>query len=82
MQLGESDAWAVTETQSIRRKDFFLLRSFYFPIGDYEANLELLRAYRDSYERLVDDAADLDDFGTLFAAFARGEKLKPLLTPG
>lgn len=82
VQLGESDAWAVTETQSIRRKDFFLLRSFYFPIGDYEANLELLRADRDSYERLVDDAADLDDFGTLFAAFARGEKLKPLLTPG
>jgi L-iditol 2-dehydrogenase len=82
VQLGESDAWAVTETRSIRLKDFFLLRSFYFPIGDYAENLDLLRADRDSYERLVDDTADLDGLGPLFAAFARGEKLKPLLTPG
>jgi threonine dehydrogenase-like Zn-dependent dehydrogenase len=82
VQLGESDNWAVTETRSIRLKDFFLLRSFYFPVGDYGANLELLRADRNSYERLVDDAADLDGLGSLFAAFARGEKLKPLLLPG
>jgi L-iditol 2-dehydrogenase len=82
VQVGESDAWAVTETRSIRLKDFFLLRSFYFPIGDYAANLELFRADRAAYERLVDDVADLDGLGPLFAAFARGEKLKPLLTPG
>ena len=82
VQLGESDAWTLTETRSIRLKDFFLIRSFHFPISDYGSNLELLRADRDSYERLVDDAADLDGFGSLFAAFARGERLKPLLTPG
>ncbi|WP_046862815.1 alcohol dehydrogenase catalytic domain-containing protein [Microvirga massiliensis] len=81
LQLGESDAWALTETRSIRLKDFFLVRSFYFPIGDYEPNLELLRADRDKYQRLVDDAADLDRLGELFASFARGEKLKPLLVP-
>lgn len=81
LQLGESDAWALTETRSIRLKDFFLVRSFYFPIADYGPNLELFRADRDKYERLVDDVADLDGLGELFASFARGEKLKPLLTP-
>jgi threonine dehydrogenase-like Zn-dependent dehydrogenase len=81
LQLGESDAWALTETRSIRLKDFFLVRSFYFPIGDYQPNLELLRADREEYERLVDGTADLDGLGELFASFARGEKLKPLLVP-
>lgn len=81
IQLGESDAWALTETRSIRLKDFFLVRSFYFPIGDYAANLELLRVDRDKYQRLVDDTADLDGLDELFASFARGEKLKPLLVP-
>jgi threonine dehydrogenase-like Zn-dependent dehydrogenase len=81
LQLGESDAWALTETRSIRLKDFFLVRSFYFPIGDYAPNLELLRADRDKYQSLIDDTADLDRLGELFASFARGEKLKPLLVP-
>ncbi|MBL6080403.1 alcohol dehydrogenase catalytic domain-containing protein [Belnapia sp. T18] len=81
LQLGESDAWSITETRSIRLKDFFLLRSFYFPIGDFAANLELLRADRAEYERLVDDRAGLDGLEGLFAAFARGERLKPVLVP-
>jgi L-iditol 2-dehydrogenase len=81
LQLGESDAWAITETRSIRLKDFFLVRSFYFPIGEYAANLELLRADRDRYERLVDATADLDGLGELFRSFARGEKLKPIMMP-
>jgi threonine dehydrogenase-like Zn-dependent dehydrogenase len=81
LQLGESDAWGITETRSIRLKDFFLIRSFYFPIGDFAANLELLRADRAPYERLVDDRAGLDGLEGLFAAFARGERLKPLLVP-
>ncbi len=81
VQLGESDAWSLTETRSIRRKDFFLLRSFYFPIGDYEANLALLRAHRADYERLVDDEAGLDGLQDLFAVFARGERLKPVFVP-
>lgn len=81
LQLGESDAWSITETRSIRLKDFFLLRSFYFPIGDCAANLDLLRADCADYERLVDDRAGLDGLETLFAAFARGERLKPVLVP-
>lgn len=81
LQLGESDAWSITETRSIRLKDFFLLRSFYFPIGDFAANLELLRADRATYERLIDERANLEGLEGLFAAFARGERLKPLLVP-
>lgn len=81
VQLGESDAWNITETRSIRRKDFFLVRSFYFPIADVTANLGLLRDATDDYARLVDAIAPLDDLEALFAAFARGERLKPLLVP-
>jgi L-iditol 2-dehydrogenase len=80
-QIGESAAWAITETRTIRLKDFFLVRSFYFPIGDYAANLDLLRADRGKYERLVDGTADLDGLSDLFQSFARGEKLKPLMVP-
>ncbi len=81
VQLGESDVWSITENRRVRRKDYFLIRSFYFPIGDYAANLELLRADRDDYARLVDATASLEGLQTLFAAFARGERLKPLLCP-
>lgn len=81
VQLGESDAWSITETRLVRRKDYFFIRSFYFPMSDYAANLELLRADRDDYARLVDATAPLDGLEALFAAFARGERLKPLLCP-
>jgi L-iditol 2-dehydrogenase len=80
LQLGESDAWQVTETKPIRRKDFFLLRSFYFPIDDFEANVELLRTHRAACERLVDARVPLAGLETLFAQFARGERLKPQLS--
>jgi len=81
VQLGESDAWTIAETRGVRRKDYFLIRSFYFPISDYAANLELLRADRDDYARLVDATSPLDGLQDLFAAFAKGERLKPLLCP-
>ena len=81
VQLGESDQWQITETKALRRKDFFLIRSFYFPLGEYQANIELLRAHRTTFEKLVDDKADLAGLEALFAAFARGERLKPLMCP-
>ncbi|WP_137178308.1 alcohol dehydrogenase catalytic domain-containing protein [Roseomonas sp. AR75] len=81
VQFGESDAWTITENKAIRRKDFSILRSFYFPIGDHAANIDLLRAHRAEYERLVDDQAGFDGLQDLFDAFKRGEKLKPLFVP-
>jgi L-iditol 2-dehydrogenase len=81
LQLGESDAWAITENKAIRRKDFCLLRSFYFPRGDHDANIALLRANMEGYARLVDARAGLDGLETLFGEFARGERLKPIFVP-
>ena len=80
--LGENDnPWPFTENKEIRRKDFWMLRSFYFPIGDYAANLELLRANQEGYRRLVDAEVGLDHFPETFVAFSRGERIKPMLAP-
>ena len=81
VQVGESETWTIQETKAVRRKDYALIRSFYFPVGDYAANLDLLRADRHDYARLVDATAPLEGFEALFAAFVRGERLKPLLCP-
>lgn len=79
VQLGESDAWAVNETKAIRRKDFYYVRSFYFPVAEFDDNVALLRANRARYERLVDARVPLAGLQELFAQFARGERLKPQL---
>ena len=80
VQLGEADSWQVNETKAIRRKDFYYLRSFYFPLAEYAPNIELLRANRARYERLVDARVPLQGLQTLFGEFARGERLKPQLS--
>lgn len=80
IQLGEADAWMVNETKAIRRKDFYYIRSFYFPISEYASNIELLRSDRARYERLVDARVPLEGLEELFGQFARGERLKPQLT--
>ena len=78
--LGESDAWTIEETRPLRRKDFFIARSFYFPMREFEANLALLRAGRERYERLVDARVSLAGLEKLFGEFSRGERLKPQFT--
>lgn len=78
--VGENDEpWTVHETKPVRRKDFFLVRSFYFPKGDHAVNLELLRRQRVRYEQLVDHVFDLAEMPTEFARFMAGERLKPLM---
>ena len=79
VQLGEAPQWSVEETKAIRRKDFFYIRSFYFPVSEYEENLALFRADRDRYARLVDRRAGLSGLGELFTGFARGDRMKPAL---
>ena len=80
--IGENDApWTIEETKPIRRKDFYMVRSFYFPKSDLAANIALLRARRDDYRRLVDRRFGLDDFAEVFPRFAAGELVKPLLDP-
>jgi propanol-preferring alcohol dehydrogenase len=78
--VGENDApWTVHETKPVRRKDFFLVRSFYFPKGDHAANLAVLRRQRASYERLVDHVFPLGEMAAQFARFMAGEHIKPLM---
>lgn len=78
--LGENDApWTIEETKPIRRKDFAMMRSFYFPKSDYPKNLELLRRHRTLYEQIVDQVFSLNDLPQRFAEFSRGELIKPLM---
>ncbi len=78
--IGESETpWPFTETKSIRRKDFWMLRSFYFPIGDFAANVTLLRDRMEAYVSLVDREVGLGGLEATFRAFAAGELIKPML---
>jgi threonine dehydrogenase-like Zn-dependent dehydrogenase len=81
VQIGESDAWSIVETRGIRLKDFVLIRSFYFPIADYAGNLDILRARKADFLRLVDARAPLDGLPQLFEDFAAGRRLKPMICP-
>lgn len=80
IQLGESDAWAITETKPIRRKDFYYIRSFYFPLTEFDANVALLRADLATYRRFVDARVPLEGLEALFAEFAAGRRIKPQLS--
>ncbi len=78
--IGENDApWTLHETKPVRRKDFFLVRSFYFPKADHAANIELLRRHAQRYRRLVDHTFELDAMPVEFARFMAGERIKPLM---
>jgi threonine dehydrogenase-like Zn-dependent dehydrogenase len=80
--IGEnSAAWTIEEGKIFRRKDFFMVRTFYFPIGDFEPNIALLRRYKDEYRVLVDGEFGLRDLPRNFARFAEGELIKPVLVP-
>ncbi|HEX2493628.1 MAG TPA: alcohol dehydrogenase catalytic domain-containing protein [Steroidobacter sp.] len=79
--LGESDRWDVEETRAIRRKDFFILRSFYFPLSEFADNLAMLRADEERYRYFVDELAPLDDLQRLSEAFSAGKLIKPQVAP-
>ena len=76
--LGESNTWEITENKPIRRKDFFIARSFYFPRSEFLANVDLLRSDMDRYAQMVDAwQVPLLELQDLFAAFAVGDRIKP-----
>ena len=78
--VGENDQpWPVQENKAIRRKDFHMVRTFYFPVGDFAANVQWLREDKARYRRLVDTCFGLDALPGMFARFAAGELVKPML---
>ena len=81
--LGESETpWCMEENKIVRRKDFYMIRSFYFRKDDIVKNADVLRRNRDEYASLVDARIGLDEFEKEFARFAAGETTKPLFRPG
>jgi threonine dehydrogenase-like Zn-dependent dehydrogenase len=78
--VGENAApWTIEEGKVFRRKDFYMIRTFYFPIGDFEPNIALLRRYKDEYRVLVDGEFTLPELPQNFARFAEGKLIKPVL---
>ncbi|KTT18850.1 alcohol dehydrogenase catalytic domain-containing protein [Pseudacidovorax intermedius] len=78
--IGESDApWPVQETPAIRRKDFYMVRTFYFPKSDFALNVELLRKEKARYRQLVDAQFGIEQLPEMFGRFVAGELVKPLL---
>lgn len=78
--VGENAApWTIEEGKVFRRKDFYMIRTFYFPVGDFEPNVALLRQYKDEYRVLVDGEFGLSALPENFARFAQGELIKPVL---
>jgi threonine dehydrogenase-like Zn-dependent dehydrogenase len=78
--VGENAApWTIEEGKVFRRKDFYMIRTFYFPIGDFEPNIALLRRYKDEYRVLVDGEFGLPELPQNFARFAEGKLIKPVL---
>jgi len=78
--LGENEQpWPVQETPAIRRKDFYMVRSFYFPKSDYTLNLELLRQHKAHYRRLVDAQFPISQLPHMFGRFVAGDLVKPML---
>ncbi|MBV8848400.1 MAG: alcohol dehydrogenase catalytic domain-containing protein [Methylobacteriaceae bacterium] len=78
--VGENAApWTITEDKVFRRKDFHMIRTFYFPKSDLDLNIALLRAHKNRYASLIDAEFGLDALPDAFARFAHGEYVKPLL---
>jgi len=79
--IGESDKpWPVQENKAIRRKDFYMVRTFYFPKSDFPLNVELLRKEKARYRQLVDAQFGLERLPEMFGRFVAGELVKPLLS--
>jgi threonine dehydrogenase-like Zn-dependent dehydrogenase len=78
--VGENAApWTIEEGKVFRRKDFCMIRTFYFPVLDFEPNIALLRRFMDEYRVLVDGQFGLPELPENFARFAKGELIKPVL---
>ncbi len=80
--LGENDTpWCMEENKIVRRKDFFMIRSFYFNKSDILKNTDIVRRNMDAYKSFVDAQFSFDTFAENFEKFAAGELTKPLFKP-
>lgn len=80
MLVGENpEPWLIKENPIFRRKDFAMVRTFYFSKTDHELNIELLRRRKDEFRKIADLEFSLNDLPEQFTHFAAGDYIKPLL---
>ena len=80
MLVGENaEPWVINEGPVFRRKDFSMIRTFYFPKSDHPDNIELLRSWRADFESVLDKEFALSELPVEFEAFAKGATTKPLV---
>lgn len=80
--LGENEQpWSMEENITVRRKDFYMIRSFYFPKSDILDNIDVLRRNKEEYRKFVDALIPFSKFEQEYERFAAGELTKPLFKP-
>lgn len=78
--LGESDApYQIPATPRTRRTNLFTVRTFYFPVVEAEANWAMLGRIGESLLAEIAVYATLEELPSMFASFASGEVIKPIL---
>jgi threonine dehydrogenase-like Zn-dependent dehydrogenase len=78
--LGESnDPFVVQPTPALRRKDVYVIRSFYFALNEVEANIELYRNHQGAFQRLVSQIVSSGELEATFAEFCQGKTIKPFV---
>lgn len=79
--IGENNQpWKVNEGPVFRRKDFILLRSFYFQVAEHSDNIDLLMRNVEAYEKIADREITLEQLPQEYKDFVAGLSMKPLLT--
>lgn len=78
--LGESnDPFVIEPTPALRRKDFYMIRSFYFDLNEMEDNIELYRNNQQSFQRLVSKVVSFEQLEETFVEFCQGKTIKPFV---
>jgi len=78
--LGESnDPFVIQPTPTLRRKDFYMIRSFYFDLNEVEENIELYRNHQQSFQRLVSKIVPFERLEETFIEFCQGKTIKPFV---
>ncbi|GGE27778.1 alcohol dehydrogenase [Pullulanibacillus camelliae] len=78
--MGESsEPFIVEPTPELRRKDFYLIRSFYFQLNEVKDNIELYRRHQTSFQRLVSKVSPFEKFKETFDEFCEGKTVKPFV---
>ncbi|WP_248928583.1 alcohol dehydrogenase catalytic domain-containing protein [Paenibacillus hamazuiensis] len=78
--LGESnDPFVIQPTPTLRRKDFSMIRSFYFDMNEVAENIELYRSNQRSFQRLVSKIVPFEQLEETFVEFCQGKTIKPFV---